>query len=116
MSEMMITIIVSILGSSSLCTLITFFINRHDKKKEAKNNISGKLDKIIREQEKSEKDALRTQLLVMMNLMPESTEEIMRCAQRYFDELNGDWWYSSLFNKYLKKYDIDKPLWFDENK
>lgn len=89
--------------------IIQFFVSRHD------NNIEKKVDKIIAEQKKSEKDSLRVQLLVMMNLMPEDKDEIMQLAQRYFGELKGDWFYSSLFNKWMKDNYIEKPIWFEED-
>ena len=108
MKEMITGVAVALLGSG----LIQFLITRADKKKE--NPIEQKLDKIIDEQKKNEKDQLRTQLLVMMNLMPDSHEEIMQLAQRYFKELKGDWFYSSLFAKWIKDNDIEKPIWFEQ--
>lgn len=108
MNETVGAIIIAVLGSG----LIQFLVNRHDAKKD--NPISQKLDKIISEQKKTEKDSLRTQLLVMMTMMPESKEEIMQLAQRYFEGLKGDWFYSSLFNRWLKDNNIEKPLWFDK--
>lgn len=105
MNEMITGIVIALLSSG----LIQFFINRFDKKND-------KLDKIISEQMKNEKDGLRTQLLVMMNLMPNSHEEIMQLAQRYFGELKGDWFYSSLFAKWIKDNKIEKPIWFDTKK
>lgn len=105
MNEMTSGIIIALLGSG----IIQFLINRFD----SKNN---KLDKIINEQKKTEKDQLRTQLLVMMNLMPNSHEEIMQLAQRYFGDLKGDWFYSSLFAKWIKDNGIEKPIWFDTKK
>lgn len=99
-------IIIALIGSG----LIQFLISRYDQKKQ--NPIEQKLDKIISEQKKTEKDSLRTQLLVMMNMMPDSTEEIMMLAQRYFAELEGDWFYSSLFARWLKESDLENPIWF----
>lgn len=101
MNEIISGIVIALLSSG----LIQFFINRFDKKNE-------KLDKIISEQKKTEKDQLRTQLLVMMSLMPSNHAEIMQLAQRYFDELKGDWFYSSLFAKWIKDNNIERPIWF----
>lgn len=101
MTEILSGIVIALLSSG----LIQFFINRFDKKNE-------KLDKIISEQKKTEKDQLRTQLLVMMSLMPSNHAEIMQLAQRYFDELKGDWFYSSLFAKWIKDNNIERPIWF----
>lgn len=108
--ETVLAVIGAVLGSG----LIQFFVTRHDSKKE--NSMEKKLDKILAEQKKTEKDNLRTQLLVMMNMMPNNHEEIMTLAQRYFYELKGDWFYSSLFMKWLKDNDIEKPIWFNEGK
>ena len=102
MKEMISGIVIAILSSG----LIQFLVNRFDSKND-------KLDKIISEQKKTEKDQLRTQLLVMMTLMPNSHEEIMQLAQRYFGDLKGDWFYSSLFAKWIKENNIEKPIWFD---
>ena len=105
-----IEVISLLLGSG----LIQFFVSRHDNRNDSNKQIEDKLDKLLVEQKKNEKDTLRTQLLVMMNLMPNNSEEIMTCAERYFSELKGDWFYSSLFNKWLKENKIEKPIWFDK--
>lgn len=112
------TLIIGIVGALFGNGLIQFLLTRKDQQKkesiEAKlKPIGEKIDKILNEQRKTEKDALRTQLLVMMNMMPNNHEEIMTLAQRYFAELKGDWFYSSLFAKWLKDNQIEKPLWFD---
>ena len=100
-TELISGIAIALLSSG----LIQFLISRFDSKND-------KLDKIISEQKKTEKDQLRTQLLVMMSLMPSNQAEIMQLAQRYFDELKGDWFYSSLFAKWIKENKIERPIWF----
>lgn len=115
MEQFIISLITVLLGSG----LIQFFFTRHDTKEKEKlenqlSPIAEKLDKIIVEQKKSEKDALRTQLLVMMTVLPNNHEEIMTLAERYFKELKGDWFYSSLFKKWLKENDIENPVWFEK--
>lgn len=103
-------LIIGFVGTIVGSGIIQFFVNRHD----AKKGIESKLDKIIDEQKKAEKDSLRVQLLVMMNLMPNNHEEIMTLGQRYFDDLKGDWFYSSLFAKWLKDNKIENPVWFNK--
>ena len=115
----MIDILLGLIGAVLGSGIIQFFVTRHDSKKkesieEKLKPIESKLDKIIDEQKTSEKDALRTQLLVMMTVLPDNHEEIMTLAQRYFSVLKGDWFYSSLFAKWLKENDIEKPIWFDK--
>ena len=106
--ETIIAVVGAVMGSG----LIQFLITRHDQHKS--NPIEKKIDKILEEQKKTEKDNLRTQLLVMMNMMPNNHEEIMTLAERYFKELKGDWFYSSLFSKWLKDNNVEKPLWFEK--
>lgn len=108
MNDLIVGLVGAILGSG----LIQFLIKRSDEKKA--NPIEAKIDKILEEQKRSEKDNLRTQLLVMMNLMSDNKEEIMTCAERYFKQLKGDWFYSSLFKKWLKDNDVEPPIWFIE--
>ena len=106
--DVIIAVVGAVLGSG----LIQFLITRHDNNRA--NPIEKKIDKILEEQKKSEKDNLRTQLLVMMNMMPNNHEEIMTLAERYFKELKGDWFYSSLFKKWLKDNNVEPPIWFIE--
>lgn len=114
MENIITTLIGVILGSG----LIQFFVTRADNKKkesieEKLQPIGAKLDKLLSEQKKNEKDNLRTQLLVMMTVMPHDHHEIMTLAERYFGQLKGDWFYSSLFNKWLAENNIEKPTWFE---
>jgi len=111
-------LVLGIIGALCGNGLIQYLLTRKDEqKKESIENklspIEEKIDKILNEQRKSEKDNLRTQLLVMMNLMADNKEEIMTCAERYFKDLKGDWFYSSLFAKYLKENNIEPPIWFN---
>ena len=82
------------------------WISRKAGKGDALSRISRKLDKL-------ERDSCRTQLLLMLNDFPDQTEEIMRLAQHYFADLNGNWYMTSLFCKWLEKSGIGKPEWFD---
>lgn len=113
------SLILGIIGALCGNGLIQYLLTRKDNlKKESIESklqpISDKIDKLLSEQKKTEKDNLRTQLLVMMNMMPNNQEEIMTCAERYFKQLEGDWFYSSLFAKYLKENNIENPIWFNK--
>lgn len=115
MENIITTLIGVILGSG----LIQFFVTRADNRKkesieEKLQPIGEKIDKLLTEQRKNEKDNLRTQLLVMMTVMPNDHSEILTLAERYFGQLKGDWFYSSLFAKWLKENEIEKPLWFND--
>lgn len=101
------TIIIGILGAVDFVTLLIFFINRHDQKK----GLESKLQTL-------EKDGLRTQLLMLMLLKPESKQEIMTIGQHYFSKksaggLEGNWYMTSLFNHWLQERGDSAPEWFD---
>lgn len=101
------SIVIGILGAVDFVTLLIFFINRHDQKK----GLEDKLRTL-------EKDGLRTQLLMLMLLKPDSTQEIMTIAQHYFSKktaggLEGNWYMTSLFNHWLQERGDSAPEWFD---
>lgn len=101
MNEMTTTIIVAVLASNGFFALLQFLIGRHD----SKRNIKGKLDRL-------EKDGLRTQLLLLLLMMPDEKKEILTIAEHYFKDLKGNWYMTSLFDKWLGKTKQGKPEWF----
>ena len=103
------TIGLAILGSTALSSLIQFFVTRWDKKKEAKLDIKGTLTKL-------EKDVLRSQLLLLILLKPAEQQEILTIGEHYFKDLHGNWYMTSIFNKWLVASDIAEPEWFESKK
>ena len=117
------TIIIAILSSSVLSALITGVFQLLQNRKSRKKGVEAKVDKIAQEQEqilaaqkKNEKDALRTQLLVMMSDYSSETQEILTLADRYFRQLEGDWYLTSLFNGWLIRTKTTPPIWFTNKK
>lgn len=106
MSSTIVSIIIAVLASQALFGFIQFMITRKDTGK----NISGKLTTL-------EKDVLRTQLLLLILMKPEEQQEIMTIAEHYFSKppkgLNGNWYMTSIFNKWLIDADIAQPDWFN---
>lgn len=104
-------ILIAILGGGNLILFIKFLIERHDKKvekteEEKKNDIKNTLIKL-------EKDGLRTQLLLLILIKPDEQTEILRIAEHYFKVLKGDWYMTSIFNKWLKAENVASPEWFE---
>jgi len=97
------SIIIGVLGAVDLATLLMFFINRHDQKK----GLEDKLKTL-------ERDGLRTQLLMLMLLKPDSKQEIMTIAQHYFAVLKGDWYMTDMFNHWLTDRGDSAPEWFNK--
>lgn len=102
MSDTTTTIVLAVIGSNALFAFLQFLIGRHDTKK----NIKGKLTVL-------EKDVLRTQLLLLILLKGEEKQEILTIAEHYFKDLHGDWYVTSIFNKWLKEKTLAEPEWFD---
>lgn len=102
MSDTTSTILLAVIGSNALFAFLQFLIGRHDTKK----NIKGKLTVL-------EKDVLRTQLLLLILLKGEEKQEILTIAEHYFKDLHGDWYMTSIFNKWLKEKTLAEPEWFD---
>lgn len=102
MSEITKVVVAAVLGSNALFAFLQFLITRRDTKK----NVKGKLLTL-------EKDVLRTQLLLLILLKPEEKQEILTIAEHYFKDLKGNWYMTSIFNKWLKEKKIAEPAWFD---
>lgn len=98
-------IIIAIIGSTAVATLIQFFVNRHDNRM----NLTKRLDKL-------ERDGLRTQLLLLILMRPKETKEILTIGQHYFADLKGDWYMTSIFNKWVEDAEVAEPEWFDGGK
>lgn len=105
MTDITTTIIASVLASNALFAFIQFLISRQDTKKSIKDKLA-----------LLEKDVLRTQLLLMILMKPEEQQEIMTVGEHYFNVLKGNWYMTSIFNKWLEEYtDGVKPEWFKAN-
>lgn len=114
--EFIEAVVISVLGSGAFATLVTAVINAINNRKSKLKAIEGQLKSIDEKLVKSEKDALRTQLLILLSDYPEETQEIMTIAQHYFGDLKGDWYATSLFNKWITDNEIAEPSWFDSKK
>ena len=113
--------IIGVIGS--VFGFVQFLITRKDKKKnnsdeilKAINEINLKMANMEQEQLIVKQNQLRGEMLIMMNHYEEQSFEILRLAHKYFVELDGDFTMTSIFADYLKKHNIEKPLWFDDSK
>lgn len=70
-------------------------------------DVNDKLDTIIEKVDVAEENATRSQLLTLMSDYPDNESEILKVAQYYFHDLNGDWYMTSLFTKWADERGID---------
>ena len=107
----MTTILTIVLSSNALTVLITAIITALGNRKTKLKEIEKKLEAIEKNQKTAEKDTLRTQLLVMIADFPDETTDILRLAEHYFKDLDGNWVASALFNEWAKDHCESAPTW-----
>ena len=100
MSENATAILLGVLGSSAFCELVRYYIGR----KTSKNEITERLDKL-------EKDGVRSQLMTLIHDYPNRVDEIMEVGHHYFVDLQGNWFMTGLFEKWLEENNVSKPKW-----
>lgn len=98
-------ILTIVLGSNAITVLLTAIITAVSQRKTKLKDIEKKLVK-------TEKDSVRTQLLLLISDYPDEKKEIMEIAEYYFVTLRSNWYMTSLFNKWLERNNIAKPEWF----
>ena len=108
-------IIIAVIGCGVLNIIATAIINAIGNRKSRLKAVESKLEDIETKLVKTEKDELRTQLLLLLSDYPDNQEGIMTLAQHYFGDLHGNWYATSLFNHWLENNDIAKPEWFKED-
>lgn len=106
MRDTIIIAVISAMTSGGVLAFIQFLITRNDDRQGIKSTLK-----------KLEKDGLRTQLLLMILMKPEEKKEILTLAQHYFVDLEGNWYMTDIFKKWLKEKGHSNPDWFQtENK
>ena len=104
-------IVIQYVGSAlvaGVVAIITLLLNRKWSKDDKKDNVPSMLSKL-------ERDICRTQLLLMLSDYSHEQQEIMKLAKHYFGDLEGNWYMSSIFNKWIEENNIGKPEWFKED-
>lgn len=113
-TSIVLPIVTAFLGAGGMAFL-QFLITRRDSRNERiqnkKDEISKKLDSIMERLDKEELALTRLQLL---NLIQHdgSQHECMMVAERYFKDLEGDWYMTPIFCRWLKDHGLEKPVWF----
>lgn len=102
--ETTLAIVVACIGSTGMFSFIQFLLSRKDKNKCDIYDIKSTVHQV-------ELGCTRTQLMVLMKDYNNRTEEIMKVARHYFEDLNGDWYMTTLFAEYCKTKKIKVPDW-----
>lgn len=67
---------------------------------------NAKIDALSSQINEIQLDTTRNQLLILME-HDENSEEVLKVARFYFQELKGDWYMTSLFEKWADKHGVD---------
>lgn len=105
-------VVIAIIGSGALSALISGIFGLVQSRKNRQKQIEEELQEIQQAQHIAEKDALRTQLLLLIADYPEETSDILRLAEHYFRDLEGNWVLTTIFNRWMEGHKIVQPEWF----
>jgi hypothetical protein len=107
MDSVVVAVISSALGSAGLFSLVQFLITRKDKKEEDRCQYSAQLNRIEKRTVENEKAIVRLQLIYLIHEQPHNRDTILKTAQRYFIELDGNGEAWAVFDTWAKKTNLD---------
>ena len=107
-------IAIAILGSGALSALISGIFGMIQARRSKQAEIEQELKEVKEKLDIAEKDALRTQLMVMIKDYPHETTDILRLAEYYFKKLEGNWVMSNIFREWCEATNTKIPKWFKE--
>lgn len=114
-------IVIAIIGSGILSAIVSGAVSivskRMDRKYAKEDKAEDKadeLDNVKKQLHKVELDNVRLQILVLMADYPDDEAEIMRVAEHYFKDLKGNWYMTSMFNKWIRENKIAQPDWLEK--
>lgn len=68
---------------------------------------NGRLDEVSGQLDQLQVESTRTQLITLMSSYPDNKSEILKVADKYFNEYNGDWYVTELFEQWAEEHDVD---------
>ena len=108
------TIIIAVIGSGALSALISGIFGLIQARKSKQKQIEEDLTSIKKQLVTAEKDALRTQLMVMIKDYPHERTDILRLAEHYFKDLGGNWIMGDIFASWCNEQEVEIPGWYNQ--
>ena len=99
-------IFAAILSSAGVFSLIQFFVNRHDAKKNDFAYMKRELRGLKKSQDDTNARIARIELLGLMRDDPENIDAILQVAEYYFIELDGNAYAPAMFEKWATKHNV----------
>lgn len=106
-----VAIISGLLGGGGVIGFVQFLISRHDNKKEQLDRIEKKVDLSLEKGDRNELATTRLQLFFLMETQPNNKDTILRTAERYFTELDGNGEAWDAFQHWANDHDVN-TAWY----
>ncbi len=116
MKDMLVPIIVAVIGSNAFFGFIQFLITRKDSSNKKLKEINGKFDKLEGKLNYLDQGNVRLQLMVLIHLYPQRSEEIIKLGKQYFCSFKGNFYLTTIFKQYLDDNKLIYPDWFIQYK
>lgn len=109
MKDMLVPIIIAIIGSNAFFGFIQFLITRKDSSNKKLKEMADKLNYL-------DQGNVRLQLMVLIHLYPQRSEEIIKLGKQYFCSFKGNFYLTTIFKQYLDDNKLIYPDWFIQYK
>lgn len=111
MKEVVVAVIAGVF-SGAFFTFLQFLIQRKDSKRKDIEDIKQAIEELKKETSEIRLGNARTELMLLFNDYPDNEQEVLKQAERYFVQLNGNFYMTSMFTKWLELNHISIPGWF----
>lgn len=111
MKEVVVAVIAGVF-SGAFFTFLQFLIQRKDSKKQDIEDIKEAIEDLKEKIKEIQLGNARTELMLLFNDHPDNEQEVLKQAEKYFVQLNGNFYMTSMFTKWLKLNHINIPGWF----
>lgn len=71
------------------------------------SDTNSRLDSMGGQLDQLQVEATRTQLITLMSNYPDNKSEILKVADKYFNEYSGDWYVTELFEQWANQHSVD---------
>lgn len=110
----LVTGLLTLIGTLCGAGFIKFLISRKDKKEE--NDVKKRFDALEKTMKYIDQGGVRQQIMLLIHLYPQRSEEIMKLGRKYFIEFGGNYYLTSIFKEYMDKNNLTYPTWWDDVK
>lgn len=116
MKDLLLPVVIAVVSSNAFFAFIQFLITRRDNNNKKFKAIEERFDKVDSRMNYIDQGNLRLQILVLIHLYPQRSEEIIKLAKKYFVDFKGNYYVTGIFKQYLDDNNLIYPQWFIDYK